>query len=130
MIPRKGKSGAERVPSLARAIVGSPIRGSWWGHPRAREIFALTRAVRASGEILVCRLVEGKVTFVHRRLWPALTRLSGRFPRKRLARIREVHTPTGRHVIEQTAFPRWVPADVQEEAQSLSEQEAASALGL
>lgn len=130
MIPRGGKSGRKRVPSLAEAIVGSPIRGSWWGHPKAHEIFALTRAVRASSEILVCRLVDGKVTFVHRRLWPALVRLSDRVPKKRLALIREIHTPTGRHVTEEVAFPQWVPAEVQGEAESLSEEEASSALGL
>ena len=25
-----------------------------------------------SGDVLVCKLVSGKVTFVHRRVWPAL----------------------------------------------------------
>jgi len=33
------------VPSLAEAIAGGPIRGSWWGHPKGREIF------RAAGVI-------------------------------------------------------------------------------
>jgi hypothetical protein len=27
------------VPSLAEAIAGEPIRGSWWGHPSSRLIF-------------------------------------------------------------------------------------------
>jgi hypothetical protein len=36
--------------------------GSWWGHAKGHEIFWLTRAVRDSGDVLVCRLVGGKVT--------------------------------------------------------------------
>src|SRR5262249_27239462 len=89
------------VPSLAGVIAGKPLRGSWWSPPKGREIFAATRAVRASEDILVCRLIEGKVTFVHRRLWPALVHTARRFPSDRLTRIREVHTPAGQHAIEE-----------------------------
>ena len=41
------------VPSLAELIAGSPIRGSWWSHPKGREIFTVTRAVRDSDDVLV-----------------------------------------------------------------------------
>jgi hypothetical protein len=41
------------VPSLAQAITGGPIAGSWWAHPQSHAIFAITRAVRDSGEVLV-----------------------------------------------------------------------------
>ena len=61
--------------NLAELITGEPIRGSWWGHRMASQIFRCSRAVRASKEILVCRLLEGKGTYVHRRLWPALMTL-------------------------------------------------------
>src|SRR5262249_47665734 len=89
------------VPSLASAITGEAIRGSWWGHARSHEIFALTK------EVLVCRLVDGKITYVHRRLWPALARAATRFPRQRLARVEEVHTASGRHVTKEApgGFP-------------------------
>jgi hypothetical protein len=60
------------VPSLAEAIAGSPIRGSWWGHPKGHEIFRVAEAICESKEVLVCKLVDGKVTYIHRRLWPAL----------------------------------------------------------
>ena len=74
------------VPSLAEAIAGGPIRGSWWGHPKGQEIFRVAEAVSASRDILVCKLVDDKVTYVHRRLWPALVRLERRFPKAKLAR--------------------------------------------
>ena len=116
------------VPSLAEAIVGEPIHGSWWSHPRANEILVATRAVRAMADVLVCRLVDGKVTYVHRRLWPALVRLAGRFPADRLAALREVHTPTGKHVVQTIPLPEWVPEDVQRTAVGMPEEEAASVL--
>src|SRR5207248_9917532 len=116
------------VPNLAEAVVGGPIRGSWWGHKRGKEIFWLTRAVRDSPEVLVCRLVGGKVTYVHRRLWPALVRLASRFSKKNLAALKEVHTAKGRHKILITPFPRWVPKPVLLAAHALTKQEAISQL--
>ena len=116
------------VPSLAEAIVGEPVHGSWWSHPRANEILVATRAVRGMADVLVCRLVDGKVTYVHRRLWPALVRLARRFPGDRLAALREVHTPTGKHVVQTIPFPEWVPEDVQRTAAGMPEEEAASVL--
>ena len=123
------ESGRGPIVSLADEAAGGPVRGSWWGHPRGREIFALTRAIRDSKDICVCRVVGGKITYVHRRLWPALARVAPRLPRHTVAMIREVHTTTGRHAIHEVAFPKWVPAGVKREAQRLTETEAISALG-
>lgn len=112
------------VPSLAQAVAGAPIRGSWWGHPKGHEIFAAADAVSESDEVLVCKLVEGKVTFVHRRLWPALARLAPRFRKDQLARIWNEHTGTGAHRTRKTAFPAWVPVDILQQAERLSIPEA------
>jgi hypothetical protein len=117
------------VPSLAEAIAGEPIRASWWGHPKSHQMFAIFEAVRDSKEILVCRLVGGKVTFVHRRLWPALARLAGRLPKRGLAAIREEHTASGRHRIVVTPFPRWAPRPVLDRARRLSESVAVAQCG-
>ena len=112
------------VPSLAEAIAGERVQGSWWSHRKGHEIFAVTRAVRDSDEVLVCRLIENKVTFVHRRLWPALVRAAGRLPSEHLSRVREVHTSSGRHVTEEVPFPDWVPSSVRAAAKRLSEEAA------
>src|SRR5213594_2737795 len=112
------------VPSLAEAIAGGPVRGSWWSHPKSREIFAVTRAIRDCEDVLVCRLIKGKVTFVHRRLWPALVRAAGRLPSAHLAQLREVHTSSGRHVTQEIPFPDWVPSSARAAARSLSEEGA------
>ena len=123
------ESASGPVPSLAAAIVGAPVRGSWWGNPRSHEIFALTRAVRMAPSVLVCRLVRGKVTFVHRRLWAAVVRVADRFPPDHVAKIVEVHTSTGRHRVEGMRFPDWVPPLVLTDATTLSVEEALQALG-
>src|SRR5580704_9924013 len=75
------------VPNLADAVAGGTIQGSWWSHPSGREIFALTRAVRDSPDIAVTRLIDGHITYVHRRLWPAIVRLGSRLRRARIARL-------------------------------------------
>jgi hypothetical protein len=118
------------VPSLAESIAGEPLRGSWLSHPKSKEIFKATRAARDGDDVLVCRLIEGKITFVHRRLWPALVRVSNLFSADRLARVREVHTASGSHATQEVPFPDWVPREVVAEAERLSEQEACGSLGL
>ena len=117
------------VPSLAQAVAGRPIRGSWWTHSRSHEIVELTRAVRDSDDVLVCRLIDGKITYVHRRLWAPLVRAAQRFPRKRLAQVHELHTASGRHVTKEVPFPKWVPGEVSAQAARLSEEEAVIKLG-
>src|SRR5437773_7109168 len=112
------------VPSLAKAIAGEPIRGSWWAHPKSREIFRAVRAVSQSPNVLVCKLINDKVTYVHRRVWPVLIKLAPRFDKKRLAKVWDEHTKSGAHVSRRIPFPRWVPEDVMKEAGALSIQEA------
>jgi len=117
------------VPRLADIIAGESIKGSWWAHPKSHEIFAIFQEVGESPDILICRLVNEKVTFVHRRLWPALVRVAHRFQANQLAQVHQEHTPSGHHVSRELSYPKWVPPEVVEEAQRLSEQEACSALG-
>jgi hypothetical protein len=123
------ESGIGPVPSITAAVVGGPIRGSWWGHAQGREIFAVTRAIRDCPDVLVCRLVGGKITYVHRRLWPALVRLSPRFQNAHLAQIHEVHTVSGKHLATQIRFPDWVSREIAAEASNLDEERALDQLG-
>lgn len=116
------------APRLAEAIVGAPIKGSWWAHPDSRRIYAIFEQLADSPDLLICRLVEGKVTFVHRRLWPALARLASEFQPDRICQVRQEHTPSGRHVNHEVPFPQWVPPEVMAEARGLTEQQARDAL--
>jgi hypothetical protein len=131
-VARKGvvlAAGKGPVPNLAEAVAGEPIRGSWWGHPKGKEIFVALGAVDDSPDVLCFRLIEGKNTFVHRRLWPALVRLADELGGDRLTAVRQEHTATGAHRNVTTRFPKWVPREVAADAARLSESEAREQLG-
>jgi hypothetical protein len=60
------------LPSLTSLVVGAPVGGSWWGHPRGNEIYHLLNELAEQPQVLMVKLVSAKVTFVHQRLWPAV----------------------------------------------------------
>ncbi len=63
-------------PSLAEAIASEPVRETCSGHPTGERIFEIATALEASPEVLALKLVGGKMTFLHRVLWPALVRIA------------------------------------------------------
>jgi hypothetical protein len=121
-------SGAGPVPRLSDAVAGEPVRGSWWAHPRAKAIFDALQRACASPDVLVCKLVGGKQTLVHRRLWPALVRCADRFPADRLAQVRQEHTASGAHRNTLAPFPDWLDASTLREADALRVEEALAQL--
>lgn len=123
------ETAAGPVPTLAHEIAGETIRGSWWSHSKSHAIHAATLEVRASRDVLTCRAVRGKITFIHRRLWPALVRLAPELSTGRLAAVREIHTPQGKHEVRETPYPRWVPAETKSAAKKLSRPAAIRLLG-
>ena len=116
------------VPNLAEHVAGEPIRGSWWGHSSGHEIFAVLTRVLDSPDVIATRVVDGKVTLVHRRVWPALVRVADRFPAERLASVDEVHTASGAHRTIKTPFPEWIPAEDLAAAALLTTDEALALL--
>jgi hypothetical protein len=60
------------LPNAVTVVTGEHVHGSWWAHPRSHEIFRILDEATDDPDILSAKLVSRKVTFVHRRLWPAL----------------------------------------------------------
>lgn len=58
------------LPNVAGLLAGEPIKGSWWVHPHANKIFAGLNRLADHEDVLFTKLVSGKVTLIHRRLWP------------------------------------------------------------
>jgi hypothetical protein len=116
-------------PNLAEAVAGERIDGSWWAHKNGRAIFRATRAARDSDQILVCRLVCGKITYVHRRLWPAIVRLAEFLEKKAISALREEHSSSGAHRVRMIPFLLWVPREIRRAAKNISEEKAHLQLG-
>ena len=112
------------VPNVAELVAGEQIRGSWWSHPRSHEIFEAINRLRSSPAVVAMRLIDGKITLVHRRIWPVLVRLADRFPPSALDAIDEEHTASGAHRTIVTPFPTWVPVDALNESAVLGELDA------
>jgi hypothetical protein len=118
------------VPSVAEAIAGEPIVGSWWSHPKGQAIFDALSEIDDDTDIRCFKLVDHKITFVHRRLWAALAKLAqaGVLEAERVASIQQEHMPTGEHRNITTPFPDWVPDEIVASAESLSVDDAKSQL--
>jgi hypothetical protein len=78
--------------------------------------------------VIATRLVNGKITLIHRRVWPALVRVADRFPTERLAAVDEEHTASGAHRTTEIPFPDWVPIEDVTAARLLSVDEALAQL--
>ncbi len=116
------------APNVAELVVGEPITGSWWSHPGSHAIFDEVNALADHPDVVRTRLVKGKVTLVHRRLWPALVRLADRFPMGRLVVLHEEHTDSGRHHVTEQPFVDAMAADVVATGEALTGGEAVELL--
>jgi hypothetical protein len=57
-----------KLQSVSGLVLGTSIKGSWWGHPKGRAIWRITEQLADHPDLMVLKLVGGKVTYVHRRL--------------------------------------------------------------
>lgn len=62
----------QRLPSVSMLIAKTPFPGSWWAHPEAHTIYSAIRRLRSHPDLVTTRLVSGKITYIHRRLFGAL----------------------------------------------------------
>jgi len=112
------------IPNVAQLVAGEPIAGSWWAHRASHEIFAAINQLADSADLARTRLVNHKIPLVHRRFWPALVRVAGRFDETALVVVIEHHTRTGAHRATTIPFCDWAPHDVLDAAGRLSEAAA------
>lgn len=66
----------KQLPSVTLLVAGEPIKGSWWGHPLGHAIYELLGEFSERSGALDAKLIDGKVTYVHPRLWPAFLALA------------------------------------------------------
>jgi len=61
-----------KLKSIAGIVAGEPIRGSWWSHEKGRLIYAVCESLSDHPDVLIVPLVSGKLTWIHKTLWPEL----------------------------------------------------------
>ncbi len=61
-----------RLPDAIAVLTGKKASGSWWSHPESGQLFTILEQAAQHPDVVVAKLVGGKLTFVQRRLWPAL----------------------------------------------------------
>jgi len=61
-----------KLPSVTTLVAGEPVSGSWWAHPKGHQIFGVLEALADHEDATLVKLVSGKDTFVHRRLFAHL----------------------------------------------------------
>lgn len=61
----------KRLLNVVTLLTGEAFSKSWWSHPKGRLIFAVVSDLSEHRDVLFCKLLNGKVTLVHRSLWPA-----------------------------------------------------------
>lgn len=59
-----------KLPSVVSLVAGKPIAGSWWGHPSGGAIYREVNRLADRSDVVVLKLLNGKVTFVLDKLWP------------------------------------------------------------
>ena len=57
------------LPSVVGTITGKKISRSWWGHKKGNEIFRALHELSDRKDVLMTKLISGKVTFIHKKLW-------------------------------------------------------------
>src|SRR5688500_1106033 len=60
------------VFSATALLAKEPVRGSWWSHPKASDMYRSITEVDDHEDVEIVKLLGGKLTFSHRRLWPAM----------------------------------------------------------
>ena len=60
------------LPSVASLVANEPVHGSWWAHPKSNLVYWVLQELEDSPDVLCVKLVKGKLTLLHRALWPEL----------------------------------------------------------
>ncbi len=76
---RAARVGVRTDPERRRAGGRRADHGQLVGPPASHDIFAVINELADSPDVVRTRLVKGKITLVHRRVWPALVRVADRF---------------------------------------------------
>lgn len=118
-----------RLPSVASLIAGEPVSGSWWSHAFAQKIFTTLGQFADHRDVMFTKLISGKVTLVHRKLWPEIFAIgTARAPwqmnglSKSARNLLEMIDEQGSLRTDQIAWPKWEAEKPGEAARQLEKK--------
>ena len=56
---------------IVSMMAGEKLSTSWWGHAAGHAIFACLERLDDDPDVIATRLVDRKITYLHRDLWPS-----------------------------------------------------------
>ena len=65
-----------KLPNAVGIVVGEAIRGSWWAHSRCNDIHDVISRIACDPDVVITNLISGKITYLQRKLWPALVAIA------------------------------------------------------
>jgi len=74
-------------PNVVSLVVGERLEGSWWGHRDGHLIFSVMKRLRSCPEILLAKLISGKITLIYKALWPELLAVGSARDRWQIANL-------------------------------------------
>ncbi len=97
-----------KLPSVTTIVAGQSISGSWWGHASGHEIHLISRQMASHPDVLVTKLVSEKITYVHRKLWPAIVAVGSARQNWQLIGL----SPAARELLALVDKAGWIRADI------------------
>ncbi|MER9056730.1 hypothetical protein [Mesorhizobium sp. M0910] len=86
-------SPAEGLVSLVDLILGPGVTGNWWSHHRANDAYNAYSALANDPDVIVIKLIDYKVTLIHRSLWACVFKIA--LDNKRIRWRRSFLSPDG-----------------------------------
>ena len=103
-------------------MVRQEFAGSWWSLPEASRLYNTLQRIRNHPRILVCRLLAGRVTYVHSDSWEPLLALENCLPEGALDRIVERHLRSGKHEVVKVSPAEWAPLETKQRVAHLAKK--------
>ncbi|TPI21094.1 hypothetical protein [Mesorhizobium sp. B4-1-1] len=91
-------SPAEGLVSLVDLILGPGVTGNWWGHDRANDAYNAYSALANDPNVIVVKLIDYKVTLVHRNIWNPIFKIA--LDDKRISWRKSSLSPEGLRLFE------------------------------
>ena len=65
----------KKLRNIVSLVTGENLARSWWGHKKGAQIFHLLHELEGLPFVSSCKIISGKVTFIHKSIWSSIYKL-------------------------------------------------------